>query len=217
MGQQYSHLSSEERILIEKLHCEQHLSIRRTAERIGRDKSTVSRELRRGLWFASNENGSYRPYRPKRLKTGPWTSGPFYSALAAQRKADLRRRGSRKPRRMDSDRLRAWVLDSLRRGWSPELIEGRLKAQCAGDPSMRISHECLCQWIYAKPQRALDLRQYLARGRKRRTRKRAGRRKGRASRCACPSRTGPRRSDPGRGSAISSRTRWSAPRRRGAA
>ena len=148
MGQQYSHLSSEERILIEKLHCEQHLSIRRTAERIGRDKSTVSRELRRGLWFASNENGSYRPYRPKRLKTGAWTSGPFYSALAAQRKADLRRRGSRKPRRMDSDRLRAWVLDSLRRGWSPELIEGRLKARYAGDPSMRISHECLYQWIY---------------------------------------------------------------------
>ena len=104
------------RILIEKLHCERHLSIRRTAEEIGRDKSTVSRELRRGLWFASNENGSYRPYRPKRLKTGAWTSGPFYSALAAQRKADLRRRGSRKPRRMDSDRLRAWVLDALRRG-----------------------------------------------------------------------------------------------------
>ncbi len=202
MGQRYSHLSSDERILIEKLHCERHPGVRKIAEEIGRDKSTVSRELRRGLWFASNENGSYRPYRPKRLKTGPWTLGPFYSALAAQRKADLRRRGSRKPRRMDSDRLRAWVLDSLRRGWSPELIEGRLKAQYAGDPSMRISHECLYQWIYAKPQRALDLRQYLARGRKRRTRKRAGRRKGRASRCACPSRTGPRRSDPGRGSEV---------------
>ena len=84
MGRQYSHLSSEERILIEKLHCEQHPGIRRTAERIGRDKSTVSRELRRGLWFASNENGSYRPYRPKRLKTGPWTSGPFHSAPAAR-------------------------------------------------------------------------------------------------------------------------------------
>ena len=81
MGQQYSHLSSDERILIEKLHCERHLSVRKIAEEIGRDKSTVSRELRRGLWFASNENGSYRPYRPKRLKTGPWTSGPFYSVL----------------------------------------------------------------------------------------------------------------------------------------
>ena len=55
MGQQYSHLSSEERILIEKLHCEQHLSVRKIAEEIGRDKSTVSRELRRGLWFASND------------------------------------------------------------------------------------------------------------------------------------------------------------------
>ena len=85
---------------------------------------------------------------------------------------------TRKPRRMDSDRLRAWVLDSLRRGWSPELIEGRLKAQYAGDPSMRISHECLYQWIYAKPQRALDLRQYLARGRKRRTRKKGRKAKG---------------------------------------
>ena len=141
MGQQYSHLSSEERILIEKLHCEQHLSVRKIAEEIGRDKSTVSRELRRGLWFASNENGSYRPYRPKRLKTGPWTLGPFYSALAAQRKADLRRRGSRKPRRMDSDRLRAWVLDSLRRGWSPELIEGRLKACLCSISCCGFSHD----------------------------------------------------------------------------
>ena len=84
MGQQYSHLSSEERILIEKLHCEQHLSVRKIAEEIGRDKSTVSRELRRGLWFASNENGSYRPYRPKRLKTGPWTRSVLFGAGRAE-------------------------------------------------------------------------------------------------------------------------------------
>ena len=43
---------------------------------------------------------------------------------------------------------------------------------------MRISHECLYQWIYAEPQRALDLRQYLARGRKRRTRKKGRKAKG---------------------------------------
>ena len=61
MGQQYSHLSSEERILIEKLHCERHLSIRKIAEEIGRDKSTVSRELRRGLWFASTRTGRTAP------------------------------------------------------------------------------------------------------------------------------------------------------------
>ena len=126
-----------------------------TARLIGRDKATVSRELRRGLWFASNENESYRPYRPKRLKTGPWTSMPFYSALAAQRRADLRRRESRKPRRMDSDRLRSWVMDALRRGWSPGPIEGRLKPEHPGDPVMRVSHERLHQWVYAKPQRDL--------------------------------------------------------------
>ena len=171
MGTCYSHLSPDERIRIERLHCEQGLSIRRTARLIGRDKATVSRELRRGLWFASNENESYRPYRPKRLKTGPWTSMPFYSALAAQRRADLRRHESRKPRRMDLDRLRSWVLDALRRGWSPELIEGRLKLEYPDDPVMRVSHECLHQWIYAKPQRDLDLRQYLPRGRKHRARR----------------------------------------------
>ena len=164
MGIRYSHLSPDERIRIERLHCEQGLSVRGTAGLIGRDKATVSRELKRGLWFASNENESHRPYRPKRLKTGPWTSMPFYSALAAQRRADLRRHESRKPRRMDSDRLRSWVMDELRRGWSPELIEGRLKLEYPGDPVMRVSHECLHQWIYAKPQRDLDLRQLVDAG-----------------------------------------------------
>ncbi len=112
-----------------------------------------------------------RPYRPRRLKTGPWTSMPFYSALAAQRRADPRRHESRKPHRMDSDRLRPWVMDAPRRGWSPELIEGRLKLEYPGDPVMRVSHECLHQWIYAKPQRDLDLRQYLPRGKKHRARR----------------------------------------------
>ena len=171
MGTCYSHLSPDERIRIERLHCEQGLSVRETARLIGGDKAAVSRELKRGLWFASNENGSYRPYRPRRLKTGPWTSMPFYSALAAQRRADPRRHESRKPHRMDSDRLRPWVMDAPRRGWSPELIEGRLKLEYPGDPVMRVSHECLHQWIYAKPQRDLDLRQYLPRGKKHRARR----------------------------------------------
>ena len=173
----YSHLSARERDLIDRMHNVEGLTAREIGRRLGRDHSTVSRELRRGRWFASNENDSYRPYRPRRLKTGPWTAGPFYSALTAQRKADERRRLSRKPHRMDSDRLRTWVLDALRHGWSPELIEGRLRIEYPGDPVMRISHECLYQWIYARPQKILDLRQYLPRGRRHRAR-----RKGRKAR-----------------------------------
>ncbi|GAA0838475.1 hypothetical protein GCM10008915_30330 [Bifidobacterium pullorum subsp. gallinarum] len=59
MGTCYSHLSPDERIRIERLHCEQGLSVRETARLIGRDKATVSRDLKRGLWFASNENESH--------------------------------------------------------------------------------------------------------------------------------------------------------------
>lgn len=122
----YSHLSAEERIRIDELRNRDGLGVRQIALRIGRDKATVSRELKRGLWFASNENDSYRPYRPKRLKTGPWTCRPFYSAMTAQRKAEQRAREPRKPRRMAYDPLLAWVMTALRKGWTPERIEGRL-------------------------------------------------------------------------------------------
>ena len=47
MGTCYSHLSPDERIRIERLYCEQGLSVRETAGLIGRDKATVSRELKR--------------------------------------------------------------------------------------------------------------------------------------------------------------------------
>ena len=174
----YSHLSAEERIRIDELRNRDGLGVRQIALRIGRDKATVSRELKRGLWFASNENDSYRPYRPKRLKTGPWTCRPFYSAMTAQRKAEQRAREPRKPRRMAYDPLLAWVMTALRKGWTPERIEGRLAVEFPADPRMRVSHECLYQWIYAKPQRILDLRQYLPRGKRRRTRAKGRRSKG---------------------------------------
>lgn len=128
----YSHLSAEERIRIDELRNRDGLGVRQIALRIGRDKATVSRELKRGLWFASNENDSYRPYRPKRLKTGPWTCRPFYSAMTAQRKAEQRAREPRKPRRMAYDPLLAWVMTALRKGWTPERIEGRLVDEALG-------------------------------------------------------------------------------------
>ena len=157
----YSHLSAQERIRIDELRNREGFGVCQIALRIGRGKSAVSREPGRGLWFASGENGSYRPYRPKRLKAGAWTSRPFYSAMTAQRKAEQRARQPRKPMRMAYDPLLEWVMDALRKGWTPELIEGRLKVEWPADPHMRISHECLHRWIHAKPRRALDLRRYL--------------------------------------------------------
>ena len=47
---------------------------------LGRNASTVSREIRRSTWFPSNESESYRPYRSKRLKTDPWTGKCYIAA-----------------------------------------------------------------------------------------------------------------------------------------
>ena len=63
----YSHLSAEERIRIDELRNREGLGVRQIALRISHGKPTVSREPRRGPWLASNENESYRPYRPKRV------------------------------------------------------------------------------------------------------------------------------------------------------
>ena len=76
MGEVYSHLSEEERQVIQ-IEIGNGTSIRRIGLMLGRNASTVGREIKRNTWFPSNENESYRPYRPKRLKTGPWT-GRYY-------------------------------------------------------------------------------------------------------------------------------------------
>ena len=114
MGQVYSHLSEEERRII-RIEIGNGTSIRRIAGLIGRRASTVSRGIKRNTWFPSNENESYRPYRPERLKTGPWT-GRCHIAGPAHRKAGRRRARTRKPYRLASDRLRAWPGAAYRSG-----------------------------------------------------------------------------------------------------
>ena len=78
MGEVYSHLSEEERQVIQ-IEVGNGASIRGIGAMLGRSPSSISREIKRNTWFPSNENESYRPYRPKRLKAGPWT-GRYYIA-----------------------------------------------------------------------------------------------------------------------------------------
>ena len=94
MGEACSRLSEEERRVI-RIEIGNGTSIRRIGLMLGRNASTVGREIERDTWFPSNENESCRPYRPKRLKTGPWTGG-YYIAGPARRKADRRRARPRK-------------------------------------------------------------------------------------------------------------------------
>ena len=173
MGEVYSHLSEEERQVIQ-IEIGNGTGIRAIGAMIGRSPSTVSREIKRNTWFPSDESESYRPYRPRRLKTGPWTSR-YYIAGPAQRKAARRRAKARKPHRLSHDRLWAWVAEKLGCGWSPPPVSGRLRVLFPGDDAMRVCPETVYRWIHSSKPRREHWARCLPRGHRRR-RKHAGRR-----------------------------------------
>ena len=173
MGEVYSHLSEEERQVI-RIEVGNGTSIRRIGLMLGRNASTVSREIKRNTWFPSNENESYRPYRPKRLKTGPWTGG-YYIAGPAQRKAGRRRAEPRKRYRLSCERLWARVAEWLGCGWSPPTVNGGLRVLFPDDSAMRVCPETVYRWIYADRHRRERWARCLPRGHRRRRRRGGGR------------------------------------------
>lgn len=118
------------------------------AEVLGRNKSTISRELRR------NRAPTYN----------------CYSAHSAHKRSKLRnsRRG-RKPK-LDEIRLRQYVVKMLlKEQWSPEIIAAKLAKTF---PGKSISHETIYQFIYdvRNPKRP-ELIKALARHHRRRKRR----------------------------------------------
>src|SRR3989338_1543755 len=76
------------------------------ATRLGRDKTTIGRELKR------NVHRKLHQYLPD----------------TAQRKADTRKEQGRKQRYVDKrPTLKRTIIRLLKRGWSPDLIAGRFK------------------------------------------------------------------------------------------
>ena len=161
------YLSFDEREEIALLKA-QGVGVRETARRLGRDPSTVSRELRRN---AATRCG--------RLE---------YRASVAQWKADLMARRPRPAKLVVNPRLRDYVQERLSgrvcrsdgsvihgptttrwngrnqarrrdrrwaRAWSPEQIAQRLRVDFPDDESMRISHEAIYQALYIQGRGAL--------------------------------------------------------------
>ncbi|WP_433363724.1 IS30 family transposase [Actinoplanes sp. CA-142083] len=119
------YLNADERIHIADRRREQ-ASVRQIAAELGRDPSTVSRELRRN---AHPDSGSYRPY-------------------AAQRRAEARRPRP-KPRKIDaSPQLRALIQDGLDLRWSPEQIVRRLRRDHPDRPELSVCPETIYQALY---------------------------------------------------------------------
>jgi len=132
--------------------------VRAIAARLGRDPSTVSREIRR--------NGCRGRYR----------------ALAAQAQAEFRARRPKTAKLAGNARLRGWVQERLEERWSPEQISVMLRREFAGEPEMWVSHETIYQAIYVQGRGALrrELAACLRTGRAlRKPRRREGERRGR--------------------------------------
>ncbi len=120
-------LSVEDRILIADLRREGR-SLRSIAAELGRDPSTVSREVRRN---AHPRTGDYRPH-------------------AAQAQADARRPRPKISRLAANPKLRQAVQDGLDRRWSPEQIVRRLRQDFPDRPGMHVTHETIYQALYVQ-------------------------------------------------------------------
>lgn len=143
MKNTYSQLSSEERDQIAILRA-QGKPLSDIAKIIGRNKSTVSRELNR------NKTSTYNVYLPHK----------------AHERAKQRKQQAAKRPRLKNQTIRAYVMTKLITGWSPEQIAGRLPID---HPKLTISHEAIYQYIYDKQTRTQhDLTIYLARANKKR-------------------------------------------------
>lgn len=163
-GRYLSFSEREEIALLRAQGC----GVRSIARQVGRDPSTISRELRRN----AATRGQKLDYRAsvaqwkadlvaQRPKTAKLVANPALHDYVQQRLSGKVRhpngktvagpttpqwKGRGKPHRKD----RPWVL-----AWSPEQISRRLKVDFPDDESMRISHEAIYQSLYVQSRGAL--------------------------------------------------------------
>jgi len=140
-----SHLTAAERGKIEVL-LQDNYTNNQIAKRIGKDKSTIGREIKRGL-----------------------DGKGIYHTWIAQSSYEENRQESRQIPILDNPvnhRLRSRVVDCLQKGWNPVTISGRLKKE--GHQS--VSAETIYNWIYTSSwAKEEKLYQYLRQGKKKRT------------------------------------------------
>ena len=146
MGSCYGHLTLGERRLVYQLK-EAKMTVPRIAERLGRHRATIYRELHRN-WHHDREMPAISGYYP----------------TVAQEAAVRRRHGLGKIQRNAS--LAAFIVEQLRNAWSPEQIAGRMRA--AGCSPDVVCHETIYRFVYGPEGRAAALHRLLPSRRRRR-------------------------------------------------
>ena len=124
MKKPYKRLTFEERVKIELL-LKEHFSHSQIAEKIGRTKSTISREINK---YNQSEYSA------------------FYATACATGLASEKR--FRKSKINLNINLKQYIYKNIQRRWSPDLISKTLKIDYPNDQSMWLSHESIYLHIY---------------------------------------------------------------------
>lgn len=151
MKKRYHRLTLAEREQISQgIWAEETLS--QIANRINRDVSTVSREIR------SNVKRKH-----------------CYSAVKAQKKSDLAKKNKGRKKKLERKQaLKNYVYEKLKMEWSPEEIANRLKLDYPKSRDMRISYEAIYQHLYCLPKG--ELKKELIKGLRQERKRRLSRR-----------------------------------------
>lgn len=123
----YTHLSNSDRRRL-YVFLEMGLSITEIAKKLSRSRSTLYRELNRNK------------------------ESEIYSPGIAQQKAKERAKEKRLSKIQKDGVLRDYVIRSLKKGWSPEQISGRMKYK---EVSFYACHETIYQFIYNSKDKEL--------------------------------------------------------------
>ena len=135
----YTHLTEKDRVEIFN-GLKKGKSKAKIAKEIRKSRSAVGREIRRNS--SPELNGEYLPD-------------------TAQKKAQ-KRKHIQQPKLSKNEALKAKVIDCLMRGWSPEVIAGRLQLEYG----ISVCTETIYTFIYSIEGRAQNLYQYLVKKKK---------------------------------------------------
>ncbi len=149
----YQHLTESERELIARFH-QSGQGVRVIGRMLCRSAGTISRELRR------NRAGE----------------SPYHGGVADVIATERRRRVQGERVSKLSGRLLKYVMDHLRKGWTPEAISGRLTLDHGRASAMRMSHETIYAFVWDDKRAGGSLWRHLRRGRRRK--RKIGRRGG---------------------------------------
>jgi len=116
----YKHLTIQDRETIQLMLWGKE-SVRSIAKKINRSPSSISREIKKNI---SGRN--------------------IYTPRASHNRALEKRKSRGRQDRLKNKLVRNYVVDHLKKKWSPEQISGRIES----DLNQTISHEAIYQYIY---------------------------------------------------------------------